>query len=107
MSCVNNCKSSQNFWALIKQNECHCAQVITGGFILEKDGSCKSNVKEIEVIPMSNLTCINLKSLPEKNLYLRDYYVPSFTSSQAIYECAAGYAFGSGVSRYPFVVQFF
>ena len=67
--------------------------------MLEKDGHCKSIVKDVEVIPTWNLTCKNLKSLPQKNLYLRDYYVPSFTSSQAVYECAAGYAFDSGVSR--------
>ena len=61
---------------------------------------CQKNIDldhaSLEVVKKS--TCQNLTSLlVDKDLYLREYHIPPFIGSHAVYECAAGYSFPSEV----------
>ena len=47
-----------------------------------------------------HLTCEDLeRSIPEKNLYSRDYFNPHFTKTYATYECKAGHGFQNGETQ--------
>ena len=53
-----------------------------------------------EVSALWNVTCSHLnRSIPEKNLYLRDYFDPHFTRTFATYECRAGHGFQNGETQ--------
>ena len=61
------------------------------------ESQCNEVGASTEVAALWDLTCSLLnRSLPLKNLYLRDYFEPHFIRTNATYECRAGHGFENG-----------